>query len=144
MRSIRINNKHKMVYISGKKIGRYSIVSLFVLLLAMGSCRQATEEKGEAEETENREASSGDEEGFVSIFDGESLKGWEGDTAYWSVEDGNLVGQITPEKLLKTNSFIVWQGGTTGDFELKTEFRITEAGNSGRPTINRQSFLLSI
>lgn len=72
-----------------------------------------------------------DEDGFVRIFDGETLNNWEGDTAYWSVRDGSLVGQITPDKTLKTNSFIVWKGGTTGDFELKTEFRITEKGNSG-------------
>ena len=32
---------------------------------------------------------------------------------------------------MKTNSFIIWRGGETKDFELKTEFRITESGNSG-------------
>lgn len=72
-----------------------------------------------------------DKEGFVKIFDGKSLKGWEGDTKYWSAKDGSLVGEITPETLLKTNSFIVWQGGDPGDFELKAEFKITEKGNSG-------------
>lgn len=72
-----------------------------------------------------------DEEGFVAIFDGKTLDGWEGDTAYWRVANGSLVGAITPDKLLKTNSFIVWQGGQPADFELKTEFRITENGNSG-------------
>ncbi len=82
-------------------------------------------------ENSETEAGKADEEGFVSIFDGRTLDNWEGDTAYWSVQDGSLVGQITPDKLLKTNSFIVWQGGTTEDFELKADFRITEAGNSG-------------
>jgi hypothetical protein len=71
------------------------------------------------------------EKGFVSIFDGKSLKGWDGDTKYWRVENGNLVGEITPETLLKTNSFVVWQGGEPGDFELKGSFKITEKGNSG-------------
>ncbi|WP_128544566.1 3-keto-disaccharide hydrolase [Larkinella soli] len=70
-------------------------------------------------------------EGFVKIFDGKSLKGWDGDPTYWRVEDGNLVGEITPTTLLKTNSFIIWRGGEPGDFELKGEFNITEAGNSG-------------
>ncbi|GAB4034436.1 3-keto-disaccharide hydrolase [Spirosoma gilvum] len=70
-------------------------------------------------------------DGYVSIFDGKSLKGWDGDPNYWRVEDGCLTGEITPEKLLKTNSFIIWQGGEPGDFELKGEFKITEAGNSG-------------
>ena len=71
------------------------------------------------------------EKGFVQIFDGQSLKGWEGDTKYWRVENGNLVGEITPETLLKTNSFIIWKGGDPGDFELKGSFKITEKGNSG-------------
>ena len=69
--------------------------------------------------------------GFVQIFDGKTLKGWEGDTNYWRVENGCLVGEITPEKILKTNSFIIWQGGEPQDFELIVECRITIAGNSG-------------
>lgn len=71
------------------------------------------------------------EKGFKSIFDGKTLNGWEGDKTYWSVENGNLVGKITPETLLKTNSFIVWKGGEPGDFELIGEFKISEKGNSG-------------
>ena len=69
--------------------------------------------------------------GFVKIFDGKSLDGWEGDTVYWSVKDGSLLGQVTPETLLKRNTFITWKGGTPADFELKLEFRIAEGGNSG-------------
>jgi hypothetical protein len=72
-----------------------------------------------------------DESGFVQIFDGKSLAGWEGDTNYWRVEDGCLVGEITPDKLLKKNSFIIWRGGETRDFELKVEYRISAKGNSG-------------
>jgi hypothetical protein len=69
--------------------------------------------------------------GFVKIFDGKTLNGWEGDPAYWRVENGNLVGEITPTTLLKTNSFIIWRGGKPADFELALEFKITKAGNSG-------------
>lgn len=71
------------------------------------------------------------EKGFVKIFDGKTLNGWEGDTKYWRVENGSLVGEITPETLLKTNSFIIWKGGEPGDFELKGSFKIAEKGNSG-------------
>lgn len=71
------------------------------------------------------------QDGFVSIFDGKSLAGWDGDPTYWRVENGNLVGEITPATLLKTNSFIIWQGGEPGDFEFKGEFNITREGNSG-------------
>jgi len=69
--------------------------------------------------------------GFVKIFDGKTLNGWEGDPAYWRVENGSLVGEITPSTLLKRNSFIIWRGGAPADFELTLEFRITKAGNSG-------------
>lgn len=69
--------------------------------------------------------------GFVKIFDGKTLNGWEGDPTYWRVENGNLVGEITPATLLKRNSFIIWRGGTPGDFELTLDFRITKTGNSG-------------
>jgi hypothetical protein len=70
-------------------------------------------------------------DGFVQIFDGKTLNGWDGDPAYWRVENGNLVGEITPTTLLKTNSFIIWRGGKPKDFELTLEFKITKAGNSG-------------
>lgn len=73
----------------------------------------------------------GDEPGFVSMFDGKTLDGWEGDPKYWRVEDGNLTGEITPETVIKSNTFIIWKGGAPADFELKVEFRITERGNSG-------------
>ncbi|MEN3322825.1 DUF1080 domain-containing protein [Mariniflexile soesokkakense] len=71
------------------------------------------------------------DDGFVYIFDGKTLEHWEGDPVYWRVENGNLVGEITPETILKTNSFIIWQGGQPHDFELMLEYRISAVGNSG-------------
>ena len=68
---------------------------------------------------------------FVQIFDGKTLNGWEGDPTYWSVKNGNIVGEITPTTLLKRNSFLMWRGGMPADFELTLEFKITQAGNSG-------------
>lgn len=70
------------------------------------------------------------EEGFVSIFDGESLENWDGNPDFWRVEDGTITGQTTAEKPTKGNTFILWRGGETGDFELKLEYRI-QGGNSG-------------
>jgi hypothetical protein len=72
-----------------------------------------------------------DSTGFVSIFDGKTLDGWKGNPTYWRVENGSIVGEITPATLLKSNSFLVWQGGEPADFELKLECRITKDGNSG-------------
>jgi hypothetical protein len=71
------------------------------------------------------------QKGFVQIFDGKSLKGWEGDLTYWRVENGSLVGEITPTTLLKRNQFLIWKDGVTADFELTLDCKITAAGNSG-------------
>ena len=81
----------------------------------------------------------GDEPGFQSIFNGKTLDGWKGDPKYWRVVDGVMTGEITPETVIKSNTFIVWQGGTPEDFELKVDFRITGAGNSG---INYRSVMI--
>ena len=74
---------------------------------------------------------TGDEPGFEAIFDGRTLEGWRGNPTYWRVENGALVGEITPQTIVKSNTFIIWQGGKPRDFELKLEFRITDRGNSG-------------
>jgi hypothetical protein len=70
-------------------------------------------------------------DGFIEMFDGETLKNWEGDPSYWRIENGNLVGEVTPATILENNTFIIWQGSDPKDFELKGEFRITIDGNSG-------------
>ncbi len=72
-----------------------------------------------------------DNTGYQLIFDGKTLAGWDGDPKYWRVENGCLVGEITPETIVKQNTFIIWRGGVTKDFELKVEYRITSHGNSG-------------
>jgi hypothetical protein len=74
---------------------------------------------------------TGDETGFKPIFDGTSLAGWEGNPTYWRVEQGAIVGEVTPDTLLKSNTFLIWRGGRPRDFELKLEYRITAQGNSG-------------
>jgi 3-keto-disaccharide hydrolase len=68
--------------------------------------------------------------GFKAIFDGTSLKDWDGDPDYWRVEGGALVGETTEAKPLKENTFLIYRGGAPADFELKVEFRISNT-NSG-------------
>ena len=69
-------------------------------------------------------------DGYEQIFDGTSLKGWDGDPKYWRAEGGAIVGETTADKKLEENTFIIWRGGEPADFELKLEYRIN-ATNSG-------------
>jgi hypothetical protein len=78
-----------------------------------------------------KKASDHEKDGFVSLFDGKTLHNWVGDTTYWRVEDGCLVGVVTPETLLKRNSFIIWQGDMPENFEIRVEYKISAQGNSG-------------
>ena len=71
------------------------------------------------------------EQGFVPIFDGKTLNNWKGDPTYWKVEEGCLVGVVTPETLLKRNTFIIWQGKMPENFEIKVEYKVSSKGNSG-------------
>ncbi len=68
--------------------------------------------------------------GFDAIFDGVSLKGWDGDPMFWRAEHGAIVGESTPDRRVTQNTFIIWRGGEPADFELKCEYRMT-ATNSG-------------
>ncbi|MDP9170354.1 MAG: DUF1080 domain-containing protein [Acidobacteriota bacterium] len=84
-------------------------------------------------QSDRPEAIVGDEPGFRPIFNGRTLDGWEGDPKYWRVEEGCLVGEITPQTVIRSNTFIIWRGGSPKDFELKADYRMTPpgAGNSG-------------
>lgn len=63
--------------------------------------------------------------GWQRIFDGKTLKGWQApDMSYFTVEDGAITGTTTKEHNPPYNQFIVWQGGTVTDFELKFQFRM--------------------
>ena len=70
------------------------------------------------------------ESGFRSLFNGEDLKGWKGNPKIWSVKDGAITGQTTPQNRICENNFLIWTGGDVRDFELRLKFRI-ENGNSG-------------
>ncbi len=65
-----------------------------------------------------------------SLFDGKTLKGWNGDPKFWKAADGAIVGQTTKETPTNGNTFIIWEDGKLTDFDLTLEFKI-EGGNSG-------------
>ena len=67
---------------------------------------------------------------FKSIFNGTDLTGWKGRSDLWSVEDGAITGRTTDENKITQNTFLIWEGGRTGDFELQLKFKML-GGNSG-------------
>ena len=74
-------------------------------------------------------ASGTHEDGWIPLFDGQSLDGWSthGGAARFTVEDGAIVG----ESIAGTaNSFLCTQRAF-GDFELELDFRVDPALNSG-------------
>jgi hypothetical protein len=76
------------------------------------------------------QATAADTDGFVSLFNGKDLEGWDGNPKFWSVRDGAITGQTTAENPTRGNTFIIWRGGTVGDFELRLQYKIIN-GNSG-------------
>jgi len=71
-----------------------------------------------------------DHAGYVPIFDGSSLKDWDGDPAVWHLENGAIVGESTKEKPVE-NSYIVYRGFEAKDFDLKLEIKVENGGGSG-------------
>ena len=68
---------------------------------------------------------------MTPIFNGKDLTGWDGDSRLWSVRDGAIRGETTAERSTTGNTFLIWKGGTTKDFELRLAFRSIAANNSG-------------
>jgi len=70
------------------------------------------------------------ESGFVSLFNGHDLTGWEGDADLWRVEDGAITGQLREGQKLPFNKFLIWRGGEPRNFELRMSFW-QKGNNSG-------------
>lgn len=66
-----------------------------------------------------------------SIFNGKDLTGWKGNPSLWSVEDGAITGRTSDDKPIPSNTFLIWDAGEVGDFELELDYQIGDAGNSG-------------
>ncbi|WP_114748664.1 3-keto-disaccharide hydrolase [Pleomorphovibrio marinus] len=106
-----------------KRIHLHSCLAIaFYFLVACGQ---------QTDTTASYETETDENEGFTSMFDGRSLDGWDGDPAYWRVEEETLIGEITEGVDLPHNTFLIWQKSQPGDFEMKGEFKISESGNSG-------------
>ena len=103
---------------------RKNIEKIIMVIIIIGFCTA----QGWA--AENGLTPGEKKDGFVSIFNGLDLTGWDGDPRLWSVKDGVIRGQTTKENPAKGNTFCIWRDGKLKDFVLKIKFRI-QNGNSG-------------
>src|SRR6476619_2635380 len=71
-----------------------------------------------------------DHQGYVSLFDGVSLKGWDGNPKFWRAENGAIVGESTPTNP-SGNNYIVYRDLVAKDFTLKFEIKVEGNGGSG-------------
>ncbi len=71
-----------------------------------------------------------DNEGWQSLFDGQTMKGWDGDPRFWSIKDGAIYVNPTCEKPTGT-IYTIWTGGAPADFALKYELKGTGNINGG-------------
>ena len=64
--------------------------------------------------------------GWISLFDGHSLFGWESNAAEvnWKVEDGTITADAGPKGLLLTYT-------PFADYQFRCEYRMAAGGNSG-------------
>lgn len=88
---------------------------LFLMVLIFAGCQSPSPEAAEA---------TSEEAGFVSVFNGENLDGWTGNTEGYGVEDGVLV-------CLKDGGGNLYIDKEYSDFELQFEFKLEAEGNNG-------------
>jgi hypothetical protein len=71
-----------------------------------------------------------DHQGWTQIFDGKSLKDWDGPSEVWHVENGAIVGESSTEHPSGTTN-IIWRGGEPANFQLKLEMKLEGSGANG-------------
>src|SRR5688572_14250680 len=59
----------------------------------------------------------------ISLFDGETLNGWEGNPKLWRVADGTITGGSLKETI-KENDFLCTTSSST-NFILRLKFKLT-------------------
>lgn len=64
------------------------------------------------------QAADNDEAGFEQLFNGKDLAGWKTNAPGWTVADAAISTFRAP------GGYLIWQGGTVGDFELRFSFRL--------------------
>lgn len=73
-------------------------------------------------------ASKDVEAGFASLFDGKTLKGWEGKKKFFRVQDGAIVAGFLDARI--PNNEFLSSDKEYGDFELRFEAKLVGQGNN--------------
>ncbi len=76
----------------------------------------------------SKEEKDNDEKGFVALFDGKTLKGWEGKKKFFRVEDGAIVAGFLDARI-PNNEFLASEK-EFDDFELRFEAKLVGQGNN--------------
>ena len=105
---------------------RASIKAL--LALGLSAVILGADQKPEGRESE---ALRPDLDGFIRMFDGQTLDGWEGLNGFWSVKDNAITGAEDKEHPAP-QTFLIYRPRKFSDFELHFKYRfVTPSGNSG-------------
>ena len=100
----------------------FQIILLATLILTLACMTGCTDS--------NKKLTKKDKDGFVSIFDGKTLNGWEvlpAETASaWTVKDGMIVGVGD-----KGKGYLTYKNKEIADLEIKLSYRFPGKGNSG-------------
>ncbi len=94
-------------------VNRWFLTSAALLALITMTARSARADLTEQEKSE----------GFVSLFDGQTLDGWQGDTEGYQAKDGVLVCTKQGGGLRTKDSY--------GNFVLRFEYKLQPGGNNG-------------
>ena len=96
------------------------LLMLFALLVTAAHAQEAPKK--------NKKAKA--DKGFVSLFDGKSFDGWQGNLDWFRIEDGAIVGGSL-DKEIPNNEFLA-STREYGDFELRLKFKLLgDKSNAG-------------
>ncbi len=105
------------------------MVRRFLVVLLVAACTVSHAVRAQPG-SETARLPAPDADGFITLFNGHDLAGWEGLAGYWSVRDGEISGHQTKE--VSKQTFLVCSGLTVRNFELHFRYRFASVeGNSG-------------
>jgi len=71
-----------------------------------------------------------DKDGFISMFNGTDLTGWDSKPGGWWVEEGAITSESTEAKPCVKHHYLFWKPAQPGDFVMRFKYRLV-GGNSG-------------